>query len=251
MRRSCPMGGGRGDIVKKLRTTAVILAGAALAAAVALAALVASSQPEPVERPGLISVGNVTATQVEAEVVSVDESSITVRADGEDVEIGCLTESARWMKSRATVGNRVWVSYFANEDGATTLGDIRVLADGTDAGGGPAPGGDGYLPVASIRPGTASSDGSPEGRSGGSSSHNWSLRGSVVEVVADSSCVVMATDDEGAGVLEPGLVTVFIDWSQPALPSVSEISVGASYEVRYMLPLLEPGYVAADTIEPL
>lgn len=184
---------GRGDIVKKLQTTAAILAGAALAAVAALAALVAYSQPDPAERPGLISVGNVT----------------------------------------------------------TSLGDVGVLAEETEAGGEHAPSDDGYLPVASIRSGAASSDGSAEGRSGGSSSHNWSLRGSVVEVVAGSSCVVMATDDEGAGVLEPGLVTVFIDWSQPALPSVSEISVGASYEVRYMLPLLEPGYVAADTIEPL
>lgn len=73
----------------------------------------------------------------------------------------------------------------------------------------------------------------------------------MVEVIAGGSCVMLAADDEGSGILEPGLVTVFVDWSQPALPAVSEFNVGASYEVRYMLPLLGPGYVAADRIEPL
>ena len=68
---------------------------------------------------------------------------------------------------------------------------------------------------------------------------------------AERSCVVMVADDEGAGVLEPGLVTVVVDWSNAALPPISEIEVGRSYEVRYMLPLVEPGYVAADTMEPL
>lgn len=113
----------------RLRTTAIILAVAAFAVAVAFASLVASSQPEPVEDVELIAVGNVTMTQAEGEVISIGESSIIVRMDDGDVEIECPTDNSQWLKGRAAVGDLVWVSYHAAGNGANSLGDLRVLAE--------------------------------------------------------------------------------------------------------------------------
>lgn len=116
--------------MKKLLALAITLAITAVAAAGAFAFLVASSQPGPAEDVDLIAVGNVTMTQTEGEVVSIGESSMTVRTNGGDVEIGCPTDSSQWLKSRAVVGDRVWVSYHADEDGTTSLRDVRVLPEG-------------------------------------------------------------------------------------------------------------------------
>lgn len=115
--------------MKILRTAAIILAIAAIAAAVALAALVFSSQPGPVEDVELIAVGNITMTQVEGEVVAIGDSSVTVRVDGEDVEIGCLTRSALWQIDRIVVGDRVFASYHVGDDGATSLQVIDVRSE--------------------------------------------------------------------------------------------------------------------------
>lgn len=112
--------------MNRLRTTAFILAVAAVVAAVAFVALVASSQPKPVERSELISVGNITMTQVEGEVMAIGDSSVTVRAGEEDVVIACLTRSALWQIEQIAVGDRVWVSYHADESGVTSLQVIDV-----------------------------------------------------------------------------------------------------------------------------
>ena len=107
------------------------------------------------------------------------------------------------------------------------------------------------FPSTSIRDDALGGEPAPEGFSGGDHSHNWALVGEVVEVAPSSPYVIVEADSEGAGILEPGAITVFVGDARITAPSSLSLKVGDMCEVRYMLPLSEPGYVVADAIEVL